>query len=52
MKQFHDDLDGGHFLSRKTAMKIMRVGYYWPTLFNDSHKYVRKCKKCALFLGM
>lgn len=30
-------------------MKIMRARYYWPTLFNDWHKWVRKCDKCAFF---
>ena len=26
--------------------KILRVGYYWPNLFKDSHAYVRKCDVC------
>ena len=51
MKEFHDGLDGGHFSARTIVMKIMRAGYYWPTLFSDAHKYVRKCEKCAFFLG-
>ena len=37
MREFHDGLDGGHFLARTTTMKIMRVSYYWTTLFNESH---------------
>lgn len=49
IKYFHDDPDDKHFLARTTSMKIMRVGYYWPTLFNDYHKHVRKCEKCAFF---
>lgn len=24
--------------------KILRAGYYWPTLFKYAHTYVRKCK--------
>lgn len=32
-------------------MNIIRLGYYLPTLFNDSHRCVRKCEKCAFFLG-
>ena len=51
IKEFHDGLDGGHFFARTTTMKIMRVGYYWPTLFSDAHKYVRRCEKCAFFSG-
>ena len=51
IKELHDGPNGGHFLARKTAMKIMRDGYYWPSLFHDYHKYVRKCEKCAFFFG-
>ena len=35
IKELHDGPDGGHFLARTTAMKIMRAGYYWPSLFHD-----------------
>ena len=51
IKEFHDGPDGGHFLARTKTMKIMRVGYYWPTLFIDYHEHVRKCDNHALFLG-
>ena len=51
IKELHDGPDGGHFSARTTAMKIMRVGYYWPSLFHDCHTYVRKCEKCAFFSG-
>ena len=26
--------------------KILRAGYYWPTLFKDAHAHVRKCDAC------
>jgi len=26
--------------------KIIHAGYYWPTLFRDTHEYVRKCQTC------
>ena len=51
IKELHDGPDGGHFSARTTAMKIMRAGYYWPSLFHDCHRYVRKCEKCAFFSG-
>jgi hypothetical protein len=34
---------GGHFAARTTAHKILRAGYYWPTIFSDTHRYVRDC---------
>ena len=39
----HDSACGGHFLGQLTRQKILRVGYFWPTLFQDAHEYVRKC---------
>lgn len=49
IRELHDGPDGGHFSARTTTMKIMRTGYYWPSLFHDCHWYVRKCEKCAFF---
>lgn len=51
LKEFHDGPSRGHFAPRTTALKIMRVGYYWPKLFKDAHAWVRKCNKCAVFAG-
>ena len=51
IKELHDGPNGGHFLARTTTMKIMRAGYYWPSLSHDCHRYVRKCEKCAFFSG-
>ncbi len=51
IKELHDGPDGGHFSARTTTMKIMRASYYWPSLFHDCHRYVRKCEKCAFFSG-
>ena len=35
---------GGHFGGETTVHKMLRVGYYWPTLFRDSYAYARKCQ--------
>ena len=29
---------------------ILRAGYFWPTLFKDSHAYVRKCDTCQHYV--
>lgn len=34
-----------------TAQKVLRVGYYWPTLFKDAHAYVRKCQVFQVNVG-
>ena len=46
VKELHDGLVGGHFSGDTIAHNILRVGYCWPTLFKDSHAYVRKCDTC------
>jgi len=51
LQELHDGPAGGHFSGDATAHKILRVGYYWPTLFKDAHSYVRKCKICQTAAG-
>ena len=46
VKELHDGPARGNFSGDNTAHKILRVGYYWPTLFKDAHAYVRKCDTC------
>ena len=41
--ELHDGPARGHFYGDTTSHKILRVGYYWPTLFKDAHAHVRKC---------
>jgi ribonuclease HI/transposase InsO family protein len=48
---FHSGFCGGHFAAKTTAHKILRAGYYWPTIFSDVHKMVRGCQQCQLFTG-
>jgi len=35
---------GRHFSTHTTAHNILRVGYNWPTIFSDTHRYVRSCE--------
>ena len=51
MFDFHSGLCGGHHFWKTTAHKILRVGYYWPTLFTDVCREVRACVKCQKFSG-
>ena len=36
-------LYGGHFGATQTAAKVLQSGFYWPTLFRDSHSFVKTC---------
>ena len=46
LKELHFGPVDGHFGGETTAHKILRDGYYWPTLFRDSYAFVRKCQEC------
>jgi len=51
MQEFHDGDSGGHLYWKTTANKILRAGFYWPTLFPDVHKKVTSCHKCQIVEG-
>ena len=45
----HDSLCGGHFAGRLTAQKALRSGYFWPTMFADSHEHAKRCDACQRY---
>jgi hypothetical protein len=51
MFDFHDSICRGHHFWRTTAYKILRDGYFWPTLFIDVCEKIRACVKCQKFTG-
>ena len=51
MFDFHDSLCGGNHFWRTTAYKILRDGYFWPSLFIDVCAKIRDCIKCQKFSG-
>ena len=51
MQELHDGPAGGHSGADTTAHKIIHARYYWPTLFRDTHEYVRKCQSCQTSSG-
>ena len=46
LKACHDEPCGGHFVDKRTAYKILNLGYYWPSIFKDAKRYVRSCDTC------
>jgi hypothetical protein len=46
LSKLHDGPTGGHFGGDTTEHKILRAGYYWPTMFKDAHAYARSCEIC------
>ena len=49
MNEFHSRFCGGHYAAKTTTHKILRAGYYWPSIFSDVHSFVRGCEQCQLF---
>lgn len=41
LEAYHDSPCRGYFSGQFTDQKILR--YFWPTLFKDSHDYVKRC---------
>src|ERR1051325_10307850 len=50
MKEVHEGVCGNHGGGRALASRILRVGYYWPTLTRDCLEYVAQCSKCQTFV--
>ncbi|WKA10605.1 hypothetical protein VitviT2T_028170 [Vitis vinifera] len=42
----HENACGGHFVSQKTAMKVLQSRFTWPSLFKDAHIMCRGCDRC------
>ncbi len=49
MNYFHKGDCGGHLFWKTMANKILRAGYYWPTLFADVYRTVTSCHECQIF---
>ena len=45
----HDSACGGYFSGRLTSQKILRAGYYWPTLFANATAHAKKCDACQRY---
>jgi hypothetical protein len=51
LQDFHAGDCGGHLSWKTTPNKILRVGFYWPTMFTDVNQKVTSCHKCQVFEG-
>ncbi|XP_074356632.1 uncharacterized protein LOC141696382 [Apium graveolens] len=49
LMEVHEGICGDHVSAKALAHKIIRQGYYWPTIHQDAIEFVKKCKECQLF---
>ena len=46
MREVHEGICGNHSRSRSLVHKLIRAGYYWPTMQKDAQTYFKACDKC------
>nr|XP_009395688.1 PREDICTED: uncharacterized protein LOC103980886 [Musa acuminata subsp. malaccensis] len=46
LAEVHEGICGEHIAGRTLAYKILRQGYYWPTMSRDARSYVQRCGPC------
>ncbi|GAV72761.1 rve domain-containing protein/RVT_3 domain-containing protein [Cephalotus follicularis] len=46
LREVHEGICGNHIGGITLSHKLLRQGYYWPTMHQDAIDLVRKCDKC------
>ncbi|XP_050241072.1 uncharacterized protein LOC126689967 [Quercus robur] len=49
LREVHEGTYGNHSGARSLIHKVVRAGYYWPTVQVDAKAYVKACDKCQRF---
>jgi hypothetical protein len=52
LKELHERMVGGHFTVDIVTKKILDAGYWWPTLFKDTHEFCKSCDNCTRTRGL
>ena len=46
LREVHEGVCGNHSGARSLIHKVVRAGYYWPTVQADAKAYVKVCDQC------
>ncbi|GKU99600.1 hypothetical protein SLEP1_g12423 [Rubroshorea leprosula] len=46
VREVHEGVCGTHIGGKTLVRKLLRHGYYWPTMVEDVQNYVKKCPTC------
>ena len=49
IREVHEGICKNHSRLRSLVHKLIRAGYYWPTIQKDTQTYVKACEKCQRF---
>uniref|UniRef100_A0A2N9HQX3 Uncharacterized protein n=1 Tax=Fagus sylvatica TaxID=28930 RepID=A0A2N9HQX3_FAGSY len=52
MREIHEGVCGNHSGARALQKKVVRAGYYWPTMQADANRFVQHCDKCQRFANL
>uniref|UniRef100_A0A2N9GP36 RNase H type-1 domain-containing protein n=1 Tax=Fagus sylvatica TaxID=28930 RepID=A0A2N9GP36_FAGSY len=52
MREVHKGICSNHSGTRSLVHKLVRAGYYWPTMQKDAVSYTRACDKCQRFRNL
>nr|GEZ42432.1 reverse transcriptase domain-containing protein [Tanacetum cinerariifolium] len=46
LNAYHSGPTGGHYGASYTAKKVFNSGFYWPSIYKDAFKLVKRCDSC------
>jgi hypothetical protein len=46
LERCHSSPCGGHYGAFRTNAKVWQSGFYWPTMYDDTKSFVRRCSQC------
>ena len=49
LEEVHGGVCGNHIGAKSLVRKIMRTGYFWPTMQQDEAEFVKKCDSCQRY---
>ena len=49
LREIHERAYGNHSRARSLVHKVVRAGYYWPTIQANAKAYVKVCDQCQRF---
>ena len=49
LEEIHERICGDHAGPKSLVSKVIRTGYFWPTMQVDAIELIKKCDKCQRF---
>ena len=49
LEEIYERICGDHAGLKFLVNKVIRTGYFWPTLQKDAKEFIKRCNKCQRF---